>query len=69
MVQQFWTNPDPTRTLQLMDALDISYVYLDQVERITYGGHIADKFEQLVAQGELEIVFENEKTKIYKRVA
>jgi uncharacterized membrane protein len=69
VVQQFWANPDPIRTLELMDELNISYVYLGQIETITYGNHIADKFEQLVTQGELEIVFENEKTKIYKRVA
>jgi uncharacterized membrane protein len=68
VVNQFWTNPDPTRTLELMDQLGISYVYLGQIERITYGDHIADKFEQLAARGALDVVFENEKTKIYQRV-
>jgi uncharacterized membrane protein len=68
VVNQFWTNPDPAHTLELMDELDISYIYIGQVERITYGDHITAKFEQLRAQGALELVFENEKTKIYKRL-
>jgi uncharacterized membrane protein len=48
--------------------LDISYIYLGQIERITHGYYIEDKFEQLRAQGSLEVVFRNEKTTIYKVV-
>lgn len=68
VVNEFWTNPDPNRTLQLIDQLDISYIYIGQLERIVYGDYIDDKFEQLRSRGELELVFENEKTKIYKRI-
>ncbi|MBN1991739.1 MAG: glycosyltransferase family 39 protein [Anaerolineae bacterium] len=68
MINQFWTTPDPRRTLELIDELNITYVYLGQLERITYGDHVAVEFEQLATQGELALVFENEKTKIYKRV-
>ena len=59
---------NPTRALQLLDELHITYVYVGQIERITYGDQVANKFEQLVAQGALRVVFENPKTKIYERV-
>ena len=67
VVNEFWNNPDPTRTLELMDQLNIQYVYVGQVERITHGEQVGNKFDQLATQGELDIVFENEKTKIYRR--
>ncbi|MBN1219794.1 MAG: glycosyltransferase family 39 protein [Anaerolineae bacterium] len=66
-VNQFWNNPDPNRTLELMDELGISYVYVGQIERITHGNQVDDKFEQLANQGKLKVVFTNQKTKIYRR--
>jgi YYY domain-containing protein len=66
-VNEFWSTPDPNRTLQLIDQLGISYIYVGQIERITYGDGVESKFEQLRDQGELELVFENEQTKIYRR--
>lgn len=68
VVNEFWSSPDPARTQQLINQLGISYIYLGQVERITHGVFIEDKFNQLQAQGTLEVVFENEQTKIYKVV-
>ncbi|RME74305.1 MAG: hypothetical protein D6784_10215, partial [Chloroflexi bacterium] len=47
LVNQFWTLPDPNFTLALMDQLGITYVYVGQLERITYGQSVANKFEQL----------------------
>jgi uncharacterized membrane protein len=67
MVREFWSNPDPARTLSLLDQLGIDYVYVGQIERITHGDQVDQKFEQLRQQGALALVFENEKTKIYKR--
>jgi uncharacterized membrane protein len=68
VVNEFWSNPDPARTLELINQLGISYIYIGQIERIIHGAAIQDKFEQLRAQGALEVVFENEQTKIYKVV-
>ena len=68
LVNEFWMTTNPTRALQLLDELHITYVYVGQIERITYGDQVANKFEQLVAQGALRVVFENPKTKIYERV-
>ncbi len=66
LVNDFWTAPDLARTGSLLAELNISYIYVGQVERITYGNHVGDKFDQLAAQGILKVVFENEKTKIYQ---
>ncbi|MBE7557222.1 MAG: glycosyltransferase family 39 protein [Anaerolineales bacterium] len=68
VVNEFWSSPDPARTLQLIHELNISYIYDGQIERITHGAFISNKFEQLRAQGALELVFENEQTRIYKVV-
>jgi uncharacterized membrane protein len=68
LVNEFWNTYEPERALELIDQLDIDYIYLGQVERILYGDYMEEKFEQLRRQGELELVFENEKTKIYKRL-
>ena len=67
VVNEFWTSPNLDRTTELMDILNISYIYIGQIERATYGDIVEDKFEQLHEQGYLELVFENEQTKIYKR--
>lgn len=68
VVSEFWTTPDPQRTLELIDRLGLEYIYVGQIERITHGSYIEEKFEQLRQQGALELVFVNEKTKIYRVV-
>lgn len=66
IVNEFWATIDPTRAWQLIDQLNISYIYIGQIERITHGANIGDKFDQLAEQGKLTIVFENQQTKIYR---
>jgi uncharacterized membrane protein len=66
VVNEFWNTPDPNRALELIEQLGISYIYVGQIERITYGEQVEEKFSQLHRQGALELVFENEKTRIYK---
>jgi YYY domain-containing protein len=66
-VNEFWQTPDLERLKILLDQLDITYIYIGQIERITYGDQVEQKFVQLAQQGVLELVFENEKTKIYRR--
>ncbi|MCG3207914.1 MAG: hypothetical protein FOGNACKC_01515 [Anaerolineae bacterium] len=67
-VNDFWQNPDPQRTLQLINQLGIDYIYIGQLERAVYGSNIDAKFEQLRQQDALELVYENPQTKIYKNV-
>ncbi len=68
VVNEFWTTLDSERTRQLIQQLDITYIYVGQIERITYGDHVQDKFDQLQQQGMLEITYQNNKTIIYKVV-
>lgn len=67
VVNELWNTLDPTRALALIDQLSITYIYIGQVERATYGVLVDDKFEALRQQGHLELVFENGETKIYRR--
>lgn len=68
LVNEFWNTPDPGRAWQLMQELDIQYVYIGQVERVTHGDFVGDKFDLLHQQGQLELVYQNPQTKIYRRV-
>jgi len=65
---EFFTTPDVQRTLQLIDRLRITYIYIGQLERIVYPPQALIKFEQMAQQGLLEIVFRNEKTTVYQVV-
>jgi uncharacterized membrane protein len=67
LVDEFWQTTDPSHVLQLLDQLSITYIYVGQLERAVYGDGVGDKFEQLYQHGALEVVFENEQTKIYRR--
>lgn len=50
-----------------MDELGISYIYVGQLERAINSEPGIAKFEQLREQGALELVYENEQVKIYRR--
>jgi YYY domain-containing protein len=67
LYREFWDTPDPARAWGLIQQLDISYIYIGQLERSVYtlpGSLI--KFDALAAQGRLAIVYQNERTRIYE---
>jgi uncharacterized membrane protein len=82
MYMEFWNTPDPERAWQLIQLLDISYIYLGQLERTLYDPQLSDslrmwgvtqfapvgqaKFETLEREGRLDTVFLNEATRIYR---
>lgn len=68
LVNQFWMTTDPGRTLDLMDELGIEYVYFGQIEWTLYGAQSQARFETLVQSGDMEVVYRNERTVIYRRV-
>jgi len=79
---EFWNTHDPERAWQLIEQLDISYIYLGQLEQTLYNPgmtstlmrwgvtfHAASglpKFEALLSSGRLEIAYQNERTRIYR---
>jgi uncharacterized membrane protein len=82
LYMEFWNTPNPERAWQLIDELDISYIYLGQLEQTLYDPEMTDslrtwgvtyfspagraKFETLEREGKLERVFQNEGTRIYR---
>ncbi len=64
--RDFFNTPDVSRALQLIRELHVSYIYVGQLERAVYERAGLAKFDQMVQRGELEVVYENERTKIYK---
>jgi YYY domain-containing protein len=77
---EFWNTPSPERAWQLIQDLDISYVYLGQLEKTlfdpaqtevlrqwgvtNYSPQGRQKFDALLQQGRLKPVFQNERTEI-----
>jgi uncharacterized membrane protein len=81
---EFWNTSSPERAWQVIQELDISYIYIGQLELTLYNPNLTEvlmqwgvpflnaegypKFEELAAQGRLEVVYENERTRIYQVV-
>ncbi|MSP11566.1 MAG: phospholipid carrier-dependent glycosyltransferase [Chloroflexi bacterium] len=66
LARQFFESPDPNQALQLARQLDITYIYIGQLEKQVYSQGGIAKFEQMANQGILEIVFQNPKVRIYR---
>jgi YYY domain-containing protein len=81
LYSEFWNTADPERAWELIKELDISYIYIGQLELSLYNPNLSalvgqwslnpsgfDKFDQLAAQGRLTVAYENERTRIYRVV-
>ncbi|MCL4858804.1 MAG: glycosyltransferase family 39 protein [Caldilineaceae bacterium] len=64
LYREFWNTPDPIRTQQIIDELDIALVYVGQLERYLHPDGV-EKLAQMAAQGLLTPIYENERTTIY----
>jgi len=62
----FWNTSDIPRTLEIIREVDIHYIYVGQLERQQYPPEAIARFDRMVEQGLLEVVFENEGVKIYR---
>jgi len=65
-VREFFNTTDIARALQLVRELRISYIYIGQLERAVYDPAGLAKFDRMAAEGSLEVVFENERVRIYR---
>jgi len=65
LVQDLYTTTDQARTLQTLHDYHVAYVVLGDLERNYYPGPGLNKFDAMVGHG-LELVFQNERTKIYR---
>jgi uncharacterized membrane protein len=66
VVREFYNTPDVARGLELIEQLDISYLYVGPLERVTYPAEGLDKLEKMAAQGFLSVPYRNERVTIYK---
>ena len=64
LLGEFWNSPDPAYTRQLMNDLNISLIYVGQLEQHEHPQALA-KFEAMAATGELQILFQNERVTIF----
>jgi YYY domain-containing protein len=67
-VRDFYTTGDIRRTLELIQNLDISYIYVGKLERAVYDPIGLAKFERMVKEGYLTVPYSNEEVKIYRVV-
>jgi uncharacterized membrane protein len=65
-LSRLYGDPDPEVALEILRRYDVRYIYLGDVERIYYPGPGLDKFEIMRAQGQLSLVYHNERVRIYE---
>jgi len=65
-VRVLYSDPDPEVAVDLLRKYEVRYIYLGELERIYYPGPGLDKFEVMRAQGLLDLVYHNEKVRIYE---
>ena len=64
-VNQLFNTTEIQEALNIIDRYDVSYIYVGQLEWVTYAPNGLNKFDQMVAEGYLEEVYENEGTSVY----
>ena len=66
LAEEFWRTPDPARAGQIIDELGVDYIYAGRLEQITTPAEGIAKFDKMVQQGALEIVYQNDQVTIYR---
>jgi uncharacterized membrane protein len=64
--REFFNTRDSARAMELIRQLHIHYIYIGQLERVTYDAAGLAKFDQMRQAGVLDIAFQNPKVMIYR---
>jgi uncharacterized membrane protein len=64
LVDEFFVTTDLLRTVEIAHELGVGYIYIGPLERTLYPR--VDKFDQLVASGDLTIAYHNRQVTIYQ---
>ncbi len=64
--RDFFNSPDSARAMQLIRQLHIHYIYIGQLERVTYDAAGLAKFDAMRQAGVLDVVYQNPKVMIYR---
>jgi YYY domain-containing protein len=67
-IEQFYRTEDYDEARAFLREYNVRYIVLSQLERAYYAGPGLDKFDAMVASGELKVVFSENKTVIYEVV-
>jgi YYY domain-containing protein len=67
-VNAFYTTPDIPTAWGILQHYDVSYIIVGDLEHAYYPINGIAKFDQLVQLGKLQVVYEQDKTKVYKVV-
>lgn len=65
-VADIYNTRDQTRALGQLKRFDVKYVYVGDMERAFYEQPGLDKFDGMARAGMLEVVYQNERVKIYR---
>ena len=64
--RSLYESTDLEETKALIEELDITYIYVGQLERTVYPARSLAKFDALLEEGYLELAYENPKVRVYK---
>ncbi|MFZ5916601.1 MAG: DUF2298 domain-containing protein [Chloroflexota bacterium] len=64
--ESFFNGTNIPQTKQIIEKLDIRYIYIGQLERNYYRAEGLAKFDQMAREGYLRVVFRNQGTTIYQ---
>jgi uncharacterized membrane protein len=64
LLRELWATLDVARTQQIMDELDVDFVYVGQLERFLHPDGVR-KFEQMASEGLLTAIYQNDRVTIY----
>jgi uncharacterized membrane protein len=65
-VRTLYNTVDIAQTLYLLDRYHVSYIYVGDLERASYDPKGLAKFDAMAHSGQLELVYQNDRVKIYK---
>ncbi len=65
LARDFFNTRDSARAMELIRELHIHYIYIGQLEQITYDAAGLAKFEQMRQAGALDVAYQNLKVMIY----
>ncbi|HEU4324747.1 MAG TPA: DUF2298 domain-containing protein [Roseiflexaceae bacterium] len=66
LIQQLYNDPLAPNTLARLQSYGVEYVYVGQLERALYSAEGLAKFDQMVSQGQLQLVYAQGETRIYR---
>ena len=65
-VNEFYSTDNIQRAKELLARYDVQYIYVGEYERVYYNPMGLAKFDAMVAQGELEVVYDASGVKVYR---